>query len=133
MSRRSLWAAPLALLLAGPPGAAAAGGEVSFSRAVVPVLRTQCAGCHMTGDEPGGMKLYPSAAYASLVGVPSADSPLLRVAPGEPEQSYLMHKLEGTHLDVGGQGAQMPFAQLPLAEETRAVIRQWIEAGAPDN
>lgn len=133
MNRRSLWAAPLALLLAGPAGMAVADDEVSFSKEVVPVLRTQCAGCHMTGDEPGGMKLYPSAAYASLVGVPSMESPLLRVAPGEPEHSYLMHKLEGTHLDVGGQGAQMPFAQPPLADETRTAIRQWIEAGAPDN
>ena len=107
--------------------------EVSFSQSIVPVLRTQCATCHMTGDEPGGMKLYPSAAWASLVDVPSAESPLKRVAPGEPAKSYLLHKLQGTHLDVGGEGAQMPFAQPPLPEETRALVRRWIEQGAPNN
>lgn len=107
--------------------------EVSFSQAVAPILRTQCATCHMTGDEPGGMQLYPSAAHRSLVGVASRESPLQRVAPGEPEQSYLLHKLRGTHLEVGGQGVQMPFAQPPLPEESLQLIRSWIEQGAKNN
>lgn len=106
---------------------------VSFSQQIGPVLRTQCATCHMTGSEPGGMKLYPSAAHQSLVAVASVESPLQRVAPGEPDKSYLLHKLQGTHLNVGGQGVQMPFGQPPLSEATREVIRQWIVQGALDN
>jgi len=106
---------------------------VSFASEIVPTLRSQCATCHMTGDEPGGMKLYPSAAYQSLVQVPSASSPLLRVAPGSPQDSYLLHKLQGTHLEVNGEGVQMPFGQPPLNDQTLQLIRRWIEQGAPNN
>lgn len=106
---------------------------VSFSREIAPTLRAQCATCHMTGDEPGGMKLYPSAAYQSLVQVPSVSSPLLRVSPGSPEDSYLLHKLQGTHLEVSGEGVQMPFGQPPLNDQRLQLLRQWIEQGAPNN
>lgn len=112
---------------------ASAQAQVSFSQEVMPILRTQCAGCHLTGDEPGGMKLYPAAAHQSLVGVPSAGSPLQRVAAGNPNESYLLHKLQGTHLDVGGAGVRMPFAQAPLPEESLQLIRRWIEEGAQNN
>ncbi|MBV2132492.1 hypothetical protein KRX52_06700 [Pseudomonas sp. MAP12] len=124
----------LALLALGLPCASLhAAEEVSFSKAVAPIFRVQCATCHMNGDEPGGMKLYPSAAYQSLVGVASAGSPLQRVAPGAPEQSYLLHKLQGTHLNVGGAGVQMPFGQPPLAEDSLQLIRLWVEQGAKNN
>lgn len=128
MSRRAL---TIALLLA--TGCAGASEAVSFKRDIVPVLRTQCATCHLTGQEVGNMKLHPGAAYASLVGVKSIESPLLRVQPGAPDDSYLMHKLDGTHLDVGGSGDRMPFGQTPLDETTRARIRGWIAAGAENN
>ncbi len=108
----------------------AADDEVRFGRDLVPVLRTQCATCHLTGDEAGNMKLYPGAAYASLVGVDSIESPLKRVQSGAPEQSYLMHKLDGTHLDVDGIGDRMPFGAPPLDDATRELFRRWIAAGA---
>ncbi len=121
------------LVLALPQAGLHAAEEVSFAKAVAPIFRGQCATCHMNGDEPGGMKLYPSAAYQSLVGVASAGSPLQRVAPGAPEQSYLLHKLQGTHLNVGGAGVQMPFGQPPLAEDSLQLIRLWVEQGAKNN
>jgi hypothetical protein len=79
------------------------------------------------------MALHPGAAYATLVGVPSVDSPLLRVKPGEPEQSYLIRKLEGTHIDAGGKGLRMPMDGVPLSDADIATIRQWVEQGAADN
>lgn len=79
------------------------------------------------------MKLHPAAAWASLVKVASTESPLRRVEPGAPGKSYLMHKLDGTHLDAGGQGVQMPFGAPPLEPEVRERIRAWIAAGAPNN
>jgi hypothetical protein len=39
----------------------------------------------------------------------------------------LIKKLEGTQT----VGAQMPFGGTPLDTATIAVIRQWIDAGAP--
>lgn len=120
-----------ALLVQG--GSAGATETVSFAKDVVPVLRSHCATCHLTGQEAGNMKLHPAAAWASLVKVASIESPLRRVEPGAPGKSYLMHKLDGTHLDAGGQGVQMPFGAPPLEPEVRERIRSWIAAGAPNN
>ena len=51
---------------------------VSFSRDLVPVLRTNCATCHLTGSEAGNLALHPGAAYKNLVGVQSIESKWLR-------------------------------------------------------
>lgn len=79
------------------------------------------------------MQLHPGAAHASLVGVPSTESALKRVEPGAPEKSYLMHKLDGTHLDAGGAGEQMPFGAPALDAAVRDRFRAWIAEGARDN
>lgn len=106
---------------------------VSFKQDLLGLFKKQCVSCHMTGAEQGNLGLAPSLAYRQLVGVDSLGSPLKRVEPGAPEQSYLLHKLRGTHLEVGGSGMQMPMGLPPLPEETLAAIRSWIEDGAPNN
>ena len=107
--------------------------EVSFSKDIAPVMRRKCATCHLTGTEAGGMALHPRAAWKSIVGKPSGESPFFIVAPGEPEKSYLLMKLEGSHIENGGTGARMPFAAPPLNAGIIQTIRDWISAGAPDN
>ncbi len=128
---RSVAMTAAAVLL--PLGAASAAEPVSFSKDIVPVLRTECAVCHLTGKEAGGIALAPKVAYANLVNVPAGEAKLVRVKPGAPEQSYLMHKLDGTHLNAGGKGARMPFGAEPLDAATRDKIRAWIKAGALNN
>jgi len=126
----------LGLVLAGLalPALATAAEQVSFARQIAQILQTNCAPCHLTGDEPGGMRLYPSAAYGSIVGVKAQGNPaLVRVAPGDPEASYLLHKVRGTHLDFGGVGVQMPFGQTPISKQDQDLIRQWIAQGAKNN
>jgi hypothetical protein len=113
--------------------AALAADAVSFSRDVVPILKRRCVMCHLSGREPGGLQLHPKAAWGSLVGVPSEEAPLRRVEPGRPDDSYLVRKIEGTHLDVEGSGEKMPFDGRPLAPEQVELIRRWVEQGAPDN
>lgn len=115
------------------PAAAPASAGVSFSRDLVPVLRTQCATCHMTGTEAGSMALHPGAAYASLVNIKSPVAGLVRVVPGKPEQSYLLMKLNGTHLDHGGKGTRMPFGMPPLPQKVVDQFAAWIKAGAKNN
>lgn len=115
-------------LLAGT--AAQAEDAVSFVRDIAPVLREQCASCHLTGQEAGRLALHPGAAYGSLVGVPSTESKLMRVKPGAPDESYMLLKLEGRHLDAGGTGARMPLGAPPLDGPTLQRIRAWIGAGA---
>jgi hypothetical protein len=106
---------------------------VSFSKHVAPLLKDHCAPCHLTGDEAGGMALHPKAAYRTLVNTPSMESKLLRVKPGSSKESYMVHKIEGTHLEVGGAGMRMPMEGAFLTAEQVAMIRQWIDAGAPEN
>jgi len=56
-----------------------------------------------------------------------------RVEPNDSTQSYLMHKLDGTHLGVGGSGSQMPLGGPFLSQGDRDGIRAWINSGAPQN
>jgi hypothetical protein len=97
------------------------------------ILSQRCVACHNgTGRFlPAIMNLTEGNAYASLVGVPSIEKPaLLRVAPGDPENSYIIHKLEGRQ---GIVGARMPFNGTPLTEGQIRVIKRWIETGAAND
>jgi len=105
----------------------------SFKRDIAPLLEERCAGCHLTGEESGKLALNMDAAFKTLVGQPSIESPLLRVKPGDPEASYLVKKLEGTQLLAGGKGARMPLGGPPIDPAFLSAVRQWIASGASDN
>ena len=55
---------------------------------------------------------------------------LLRVDPGNPDDSYLIIKLEGGDRIADGT-ARMPLGRTPLTPEQIAVVREWIASGAP--
>jgi hypothetical protein len=98
-----------------------------FSSIQEHVFTPICTACHAGGGAPQGLRLDSANSYDLLVGVPSTEvGSILRVKPGDPNNSYLVQKLEG-HASVG---AQMPFGGPPLPSETIAVIRQWITDGA---
>lgn len=109
---------------------AAQDGAIRFTKDIVPIFKSRCVMCHMPGAELGKLALHPKAAYANLVGVPSAQSPLLRIAPGNPEGSYLFRKVSGTHMAAGGTGERMPFGDAVLNAGQLEAIRRWIESGA---
>lgn len=91
------------------------------------VLTPICTLCHSGAAAPLGLRLDSAASYAMLVNVPSVEAPaLLRVAPGDPDGSYLVHKLEGR----ATVGARMPLDAPPLPDATIQIIRQWITDGA---
>lgn len=97
--------------------------------------RVACVQCHSTpgGRIPSmGLNLEPGAAYGNLVNVATREKPsLMRVPPGDPENSYLIHKLEG-RTDIVGM--RMPRTAGPfLTEGQIMVIRRWIALGAPNN
>jgi hypothetical protein len=55
----------------------------------------------------------------------------VRVVAGDPESSYLIHKLEGR---PGIVGMRMPRGTGPfLTDGQIRIIRRWIEVGAPNN
>jgi hypothetical protein len=63
------------------------------------------------------------------VSVPSTNkSGAVRVIPGDPDNSYLVHKLEGS---PGIVGERMPRTAGPfLTASQMLVIRRWIQLGA---
>ncbi len=87
-----------------------------------------CEHCHSGATAPAGLRLDAANSYGSLVGVPSVEpSGLLRVAPGDANNSYLIRKLEGT---AGIVGQRMPAGLPPLPQGDINIIRQWIGDGA---
>jgi len=93
--------------------------------------RNACVNCHTSVGRvpPMGLDLTADA-HAALVNVPSRERPeLMRVKPGDPENSYLIHKMEGRASIVG---SRMPFNGPPyLTEGQIAIVKRWIETGAP--
>ena len=97
------------------------------------IFSQRCIGCHTGATRflPGVMNLTQGNSYASLVGVASVQKPaLMRVAPGDPENSYMVHKLEGR---PGIVNARMPLNGTPLTDGQILVIKRWIELGAPND
>ena len=96
--------------------------------------RLACTGCHSNiGRNPsGGLNLLSGLAYGGLVGVASIGKPgAVRVVPGDPENSYIIHKLEGRTTIAG---VRMPRGNGPyLTEGQLLVIKRWISNGAPNN
>ncbi len=111
----------------------AAVNEVSFKIKIVPILKRRCAVCHITGNEPGNMALTPNDAFASLVNQDSVQSNLLRVKPGAPSESYIVHKLQGSQAQAGGLGDRMPYMAPPLSSKQLQLIETWISQGAQNN
>ena len=92
------------------------------------VFNPHCTVCHAGASAPQGLRLDAANSYTNLVGVPSRqESGLLRVNPGNPDQSYLVMKLEGT----ASQGARMPIGGAAIPQATINFVRQWIADGAP--
>ena len=103
-----------------------------FSDIQANVFTPNCAtsGCHVGAGAPQGLQLDATNSFALLVGVASSEVPaVLRVAAGDPDNSYLIQKLEGT----AAAGAQMPLGRTPLPQATIDVLRQWITDGAIDD
>jgi hypothetical protein len=96
--------------------------------------RQACIECHSDqGRTPsGGLVLLEGRAYQNLVGTTSTGKPgATRVIPGDPNDSYIIKKLEGAPDIVG---VRMPRGNGPfLTDGQIRVIRRWIEQGAPNN
>ncbi len=115
-----------------PLSSSSSGGPVplaaTFDAIQANVFTPICSVCHIGATAPQGLMLDAAHSYNLLVDHPSTEVPsILRVAPGDPTNSYIIQKLEG-HAAVGGQ---MPLGETPLPAATIAFIAQWITDGAP--
>ena len=113
-----------------PVGEADGGGDTlkpTFASIQAKLFTPICTACHIGATAPVGLRLDADGSYALLVGVASGEvGALQRVAPGRPDDSYIIQKLEGR----AAVGARMPFGGPYLDDATIAVIRQWIADGA---
>ena len=94
--------------------------------------RPACTNCHNPALNRGGLDLSPAVSYNNLVNVASRlKAGAVRVIPSDPENSYIIHKLEGnadivgTRMPRGGSGF--------LTDGQILVIKRWIQLGAPNN
>jgi hypothetical protein len=93
------------------------------------VFNARCTVCHSGAGAPQGLRLEPGSSAGSLIDMSSPYGvTVVRVIPGDPDNSFLVQKLEGTQA-FGDRMPQDGPPFLPLA--TIDVIRQWIQDGAP--
>ena len=92
--------------------------DISYSLLIQPIFDADCDHCH---GGAGGLEL---TSYAGLLlgGLSGA-----AVIPGSPDNSLLIHRLEGTI------GPRMPTDGPPLTQPEIDRIKQWILEGAKDN
>ena len=116
-------------------------GQITTAAAAPPTL-TQvqadiftpiCSVCHtgLGASLPGSQNLTAGNTYANIVNVTSIEDPALkRIAPGDPDNSYLVLKIQGS---PGIVGVQMPASGGPLSQTQIDEVRAWVAAGALNN
>jgi hypothetical protein len=96
--------------------------------------RAACTSCHNAQNArfAANLNLADGGAYAQLVNAPSTNKPgAIRVIPGDPENSYVIHKIEGR---PGIVGERMPRTGGPFLTPGQVlIIKTWIERGAENN
>jgi hypothetical protein len=106
----------------------------TFTQVWTQVISQNC-GCHGGSNSHWNHSGSAATAYSELVGVPSNQSGLDRIEPGDASLSYLAHKLNGTHntTAVGGGGSRMPRNQPQLSPALRSLVEDWVNDGAQNN
>ena len=105
-----------------PGGAGPAGLAPTLASIQANVFTPSCAipGCHGGGSAQLGLRLDAGFSAGNLINVASPRAAnLLRVVPGNPGSSFLIHKLEGTQ----ALGDRMPQFGPYLPQATIDVIR----------
>jgi len=120
------WSAGAAFLLFATPALADQACLDAWTADIQPIVN-RCVSCHQNAAPAGGLSLQRGTAPANLIWVTAGQADMPYVTPGDPSQSYLWHKLAGTHVEAGGTGAQMPLGS-KLGETELTAIEAWIVA-----
>ncbi len=131
---------------------------VSFGSDVVPIMNFSCgiAGstCHGTPEVVAQQRPYlglfdggtdASQVISGIVGVKSQEDPSMNVVTaGDPDNSFLMHKVDWDQCTLAAQcaatktqytncGQGMPYSSDQLPASNLDTIRRWIAQGAKNN
>ena len=125
-------AATLSCGTAGTPTPNAPGAPFDATLAAIQanVFTPVCSvpGCHGGASAQQGLRFDAGLAARNLICVHLPRDPTqIRVIPGDPDGSFIIHKLEGTQ----NIGDRMPDGGPYLPQSTIDVIRVWIANGAP--
>ena len=117
---------------AAEPVATAPSGAVPKYADVQAIFDRSCAipECHRGGGEDGppeGLDLSAGRSYDNIVGVAAHEMDLKRVAPGDPNGSYLFRKIT-PGAEISWHRMPLDRPELPAAD--RQLIRDWIAGGA---
>ena len=103
------------------------GDAVTLATLSNEIFTPNCAtsGCHAGPAASAGLSLEAGVIADEIIGVTSARyGDILRVNPGDPDNSLIVQKVRGE------AGARMPMGGTALSEEEIEKIVEWIEAGA---
>ncbi|WP_456443616.1 c-type cytochrome domain-containing protein [Caldithrix abyssi] len=101
--------------------------EPTLSSIQTEIFNGYCVSCHSGAAASGKLDLSSASAYSNLVNVPSSASSLMRVLPGNSDQSYLIKRLIG----ADGELIMPPATRLP--QNLIEAAQQWIDEGAKNN
>jgi hypothetical protein len=108
-------------------------GAPTLTQLQADIFTPICSVCHtgVGASLPGSQNLSAGHTYASIVNVSSIEVPTLkRIVPGDPDNSYLVLKIQGS---PGIVGVQMPASGGPLTQAQIDEVRAWVSAGALNN
>lgn len=149
MSTTVSWRAstPILVVVLGLAACSEEDEGVTYADDVRPMFEDRCVVCHQPGapygpDFGAGLDVANPYAEEGLVNAPNlwhesdGTLPELTVARGDPEASYLIHKISDPDLGYLARntgGAFMPL-QLPVATADEvALVEQWVSDGAQDD
>ncbi len=110
---------PSAASLTAPPA-----DTVSFADDILPIFRQRCAECHGGEDENGEVRTEVSLNLIEYERVMAGSEFGTVIEAGDPANSFLLDMIVDQTMPEQGD---------PVPEEEIALIRAWIEAGAPNN
>ena len=113
---------------------------VSLRGDLMPLITQNCYPCHDHIGHIEQLELTPLGIYKTAVNKRAHETPnlscaRLRIKPFDPDASYLVHKINGTHKGgcVNGGGGKMPLFGPYLDITQIALVRRWIAQGCQDN
>ncbi|MFK7931278.1 MAG: c-type cytochrome domain-containing protein [Myxococcota bacterium] len=101
--------------------------DVTFEEYIEPKL-SGCVGCHQ-GEKPDGALDLTGDLYDKLMTLPSGQTDMALIEPGDANYSYIWHKINGSQSLAGGAGTRMPLGTA-WSEEDIELLALWIDLGA---
>lgn len=108
---------------------------ITYSDDVRPFFVAKCIACHFAGSPTHLDLVNPFSETEGVIDKPNSwRGPLTKqVVPGNPDESFLLKKIDGSVLDTATEGTPMPRQVERVTPTELANIRQWIASGAAND